>query len=260
MIGMVFFNALYNGETMMKKVKLAMLLFAILATSACAVELPRHDLTGQEVESPLASLGIAPGGGTIAVHNYDWIPYTLEFNPHNFTIRVRAGEIGRHPGAAILPPGARVHVSSPQHIWTMEGNNGRRLDIGVRGGRKVDVDLIPDGANDMVGLEVSVRDHRHGAQELLIAWEHRPPHLMPPPPAPTPYHDPYGGIGGGAQPYHDPYYGGIGSGAQPVPVVGGPSPYYPGTDHPLPVVGVDPPTNPYYQHEEPPHRRRRHDW
>lgn len=250
-----------NGEHTMRKIGLATILFAILATFAQAVELPRHDLTGEEVQSPIASLGMAPGGGMMAIHNYDWIPYTLEVNPHNFTIGVRTGESRRHPGAVVLNPGATVRISSPQHVWSMEGNNGRRLDFGVRDHRTIDVDLTPNGGNGMVGLEVIAQGHRHGSQELLIAWEHRPRHLMPqspPPPPPTPYQPPYYDPYGNSSPIGS----GIGGGAAPLPVVGVDPPLGSG-GYPVPVVGVDPPTNPYYQYQpepESPHRRRGHGW
>lgn len=173
----------------MKRFLLVALAVVTMASAATALELRRYPGTGEMVPVPIRK---APGQGEIVITNYDWVPYTIEIDVPRQRMRVRQGD-ARRPGGprrdirVTLPPGGRVAIPSRQQVWTMEGNNGRRLNIGVTRGRSVDVDLVPDGNNRMIGMEAIVSAGRHRESELLIAWEQRPRHLWPQDPRPTPY-------------------------------------------------------------------------
>lgn len=218
---------------MVKKLGLAALAFVLLAGVAAAFEMQRHPSTGEEVQPPF---GPVPGGGEIVIYNYDWVPYYIEIQPHSFVMRIRKEGDIRQTGSPMIPPGARLRIPSPRHIWSLEGNNGRSLSVGVHHDRAVEVELVPDGGNGMIGLEAIVRDRLHQDTELLIAWEERHESRWPQPPPPTPYQPPM------PMP-------------EPIPVIGYDPPP---SGYPVPVIGQDPPSYPYpvpvIDHNPPPYQ------
>lgn len=204
----------------MKRLGLAVLAFVLTAGMASAYELRRHPLTGETAPSPSVPI---INGGTVDIYNYDWVTYFIEIHHRSGRLTIKKDGDIRKSGSIQLNPGAKVSIPSQQRIWTLEGNNGRQISVGVRPNRTVDIELVPDGDDNMIGLEAIVKTRRHHESQLLMAWERRPRNQWPRPPEPTPYQPPIPVI-------QDPYP------SYPVPVVQDP--------YPVPVIGQDPP--PYY--------------
>lgn len=164
---------------MKKAWAMATVAFVLLAGVVAAFELERHELRGGLVTPPVRAI---PGGGEIVIRNYDWITYYIEIRPERQSLRIRTSGAGRlHNLTVVLPPGLTVRIPSHQTIWTLEGNNGRRLNVGVHRGRSVDVDLVPDGRGDMIGMEAIVSDRSFRTSAVLITWEQRMPSGRPRP-------------------------------------------------------------------------------
>lgn len=224
---------------MKRKLSLLAALFALLAPVVLAAELPNKPITNafRAENLPFA------GPNFLEISNMDWVDYYVVVHMNQFRIEFRTSERGRRGRHGFwLPSGSKVTISSPLHVWQLEGDNGRHLFVGIHENRTTPVRLVGFSEGDRIGMAAVVYDGGKDNGELLIHTDYRQQHQVPPPPAPTPYYDPY-----------PQQYGGDG---YPVPVIGqDPPPYQNNPPHRIPVIGQDPP--PYMVEsgpQRPPHR------